>query len=182
MTNEFNDLVNAFAKVAEKKIKALQAEFEAAADKIMLEMAEALNETEKKAQCDCPPKMCECDECRADVDLYDDEEEFETITLNGEEFHADAEPCNIVTIYAKNLSSDPCVAVEYDKEMEPTGAMVAVANALGYVTLDSMHAAGIPVKLEHIEELVAKAIVKIMVDAAIMGLEDEIKEEVEPNA
>lgn len=181
MTNEFNDLVTAFARVTEKKIKALQAEFEAAADKIMLEMVEALNETEKKTQCDCPPKMCECNECGADVDLYDDEEEFETVSLNGEEFCADDEPCNIVTIYAKRLDRDICVSVEYDKEMGSTGAMAAVVNALNYVMLDSMNTAGIPVKLEHIESLVSKAITEIVVDAAIMSLEDEINEEVKSN-
>lgn len=174
MTNEFNDLVTAFARVAEKKIKALQAEFEAAADKIMLEMTEALNETEKKSQCDCPPEMCECAECRADVDLCDDEEEFETVSLNEEEFCADDEPCNIVTIYAKRLDHDPCVAVEYDKEMEPTGAMVAVVNALVLTLCDSMANAGIPADRDTVYRCVSRHIPIIMVEAAIgADMEDE---------
>lgn len=182
MTNEFNDLVNAFAKVAEKKMTALQEEFRAAADKIMLEMTEALNEAEKKSEYRCPvDETCECEECRANVDLHDDEEVFETVTLNEEEFCADEEPCNIVTIYAKNLSTKPCVAIEYDKEMEPTGAAVAVVNALGYVLADSMTAAGITVKLERIQELAVQAIGMIVVDAALMCLNDENEEEAKSN-
>lgn len=181
--NEMNELFDAFAKVASKKMENLRSEFEMAADKIIQELADAMNKVEEKHDKE-EPRVCEemagCDGCGKCE--YDEDEEIETVTLNEEAYVQDKEPSQLVTIYAKNLREDPVIAVEYDKDMGPTGAMAAVVGALMYVMHHSMTEEGIDVDFESVEDAVLDGIVNMVTAAACSAMKKNIEKELKNNA
>ena len=162
-----NDIVNAFAKVASVKMNSLKEAFEKEAEKILQEMTAAINEAEAKSESE---PSCEeldaCTDCDGCAGCMDEEDMVETVTLGVDEFNENGDPCEIVTIYAKYLDTDPVVAVEYDKSMGATGALCAVVRALVHTIYDSMTEAGIDVFFETVEETVNGAIAPIMLESA----------------
>ena len=160
-----NDVVNAFAKVASEKMNALKEAFEKEKEKIMQEMLAAVNEMEAKSESPCE-ELDGCTGCDGCAGCVDEEDMVEIVTLGVDEFNENDDPCEIVTIYAKYLDTNPVVAVEYDKSMGATGALCAVVRALVYTIYDSMTEAGIDLSFETVEKKVNGAIAPIMLEAA----------------
>lgn len=168
MTNEMNKLFEEMAKIATKKIEKLQDEFCKAADKIMTDMQNALNEAEAK---EAEEKKSEC---TAGDCLHCCDDLPETVILNEEEFCKDEEPCEIVSIYAKHLNDVPCVLVEYDKTLKASGALTAVIDALAQLIYASFEEADISCDIDSVRKVVYDRVPEMIVAAALSDITDNI--------
>lgn len=108
---------------------------------------------------------CGCDECSmcGEPDCNDVPE---TVCLNADEFNKSSEPCDIVTIYARNLEENPDICVEYDKDMEPYGVVSALCEALAFAIHHMYAIEGHDIPLLHCKKVVSKKVGTMIYESA----------------